>query len=92
MTISVKDAFFVAIQCARDLSNSNKTKRISGLQNLAKELDVSVSAIQGVRYGKRHIPARWCPILERITKHKVLCEDLRPDIDWKIVSLRSQGK
>jgi len=91
MTLSVKDALSLAVKCARDMSKS-KAKRISGLQILAKELDVSVDAIQGVRAGKRPIPARWCPIVEKVTKHQVLCEDLRPDIDWKVISTRGRRK
>ncbi|NPI99188.1 transcriptional regulator, partial [Escherichia coli] len=30
----------------------------------------------------RQLPAERCPAIERATRGEVLCEELRPDIDW----------
>lgn len=30
-------------------------------------------------------PAEYCPAIERATGGQVLCEDLRPDVDWAVL-------
>ena len=40
--------------------------------------------------GKRRVPAERCPEIERITEGKVTCEELRPDVNWKV--LRNSSK
>lgn len=50
---------------------------------LAKELNVSRQAINNWRITK--VPSDRCPSIERITKGKVLCEKLRPDVDWTVL-------
>lgn len=42
------------------------------------------------RKGKaRKVPAEHCPVIERLTKGKVKCEQLRPDVAWNV--LREQA-
>lgn len=38
----------------------------------------------------RRVPAEHCPEIERATGGKVLCEELRPDVNWSYV--RNNGK
>lgn len=40
--------------------------------------------------GKRRVPAERCPEIEKFTEGKVTCEELRPDVDWKV--LRNSSK
>lgn len=40
--------------------------------------------------GKRRVPAERCPEIEKFTEGKVTCEELRPDVNWKI--LRNSSK
>lgn len=36
------------------------------------------------------VPAERCPDIEKLTKGKVTCEELRPDVNWSV--LRNSGK
>lgn len=40
--------------------------------------------------GKRRVPAERCPEIEKFTEGKVTCEELRPDVNWKV--LRNSSK
>ncbi len=46
------------------------------------------AAVLGVRYQnvqawfKNRVPAQYCPLIERAVHGRVLCEELRPDIEW----------
>lgn len=48
---------------------------------LAKAIGVSQQAICNWR-SRGNIPAEYCPSIERATCGAVVCEDLRPDVDW----------
>lgn len=40
------------------------------------------------RNPRAQVPAEYCPDIERITRERgspVLCEHLRPDVDWPVV-------
>lgn len=56
-------------------------------QKTAGVLGVTVGAVNHVVAGRRKVPARWCPIIERETCRRFLCEKLRPDIDWTYLRL-----
>ena len=54
---------------------------IGGASALAKKIGVSPQSVSNwLRRGR--VPVRFCPIVERATKRAVLCEELRPDVDW----------
>lgn len=38
-----------------------------------------------------NVPAESCPEIEKATKGAVLCEDLRPDVDWAYLRGRQVG-
>ena len=59
---------------------------------LADALGVTRNAILGVKYGYRKCPVRWCPIIEALTKHKIKCETLRPDIAWEVLVQRPRNE
>lgn len=43
----------------------------------------------------RQVPAEHCPSIERATREHgdpVLCEQLRPDVDWKVLRRNSEKK
>lgn len=48
---------------------------------LARLLGVTKGAVWQWEHATR-VPAEHCPVIERITKGAVRCEDLRPDVDW----------
>ncbi|MGC3963861.1 MAG: helix-turn-helix domain-containing protein [Rhodocyclaceae bacterium] len=52
---------------------------------MAKMLGVSRSALGQWKQPDRQVPAKYCPLIERLTAGFVSCEDLRPDIDWGYV-------
>lgn len=54
---------------------------------LAHELGVTKAAVAQWKLEGRKVPAKHCPVIERITDGKVRCEDLRPDIDWAYLRL-----
>lgn len=49
---------------------------------LAALIGVSVPTVNQWVHGKRSVPAKRCPGIERATGGAVRCEDLRPDVDW----------
>lgn len=64
-----------------------------------KHLDgpVKAAALLGVPGGRYQtvqqwtingVPAEWCPVIERVTRRKFRCEDLRPDVEWEVVRNR----
>lgn len=63
---------------------SNNTSAPDNI-SLAGCLGVTKNAVIGVKYGFRKIPVRWCPIIEKVTHHRIKCELLRPDIDWSVL-------
>lgn len=47
-----------------------------------KRIGMSPSLLWQIAEGKRPIPERYCPVIERETNRKVSCEEMRPEIDW----------
>lgn len=58
---------------------------VGSLASLADRLDVSRGAVWQWLDPERKVPFEHCIEIERITRElgdPVLCEELRPDIDW----------
>ena len=70
------------IQLARDL--------VGGTKALADALSVQPPTVSEWVTGRRPVPPLRCPAIQRATKGKVTCEDLRPDVDWAY--LRNSAK
>lgn len=56
--------------------------QIGTMQALALHLGVTKGAVFQWKLEGRRIPAEHCPVIERLTKGSVRCEELRPDVDW----------
>lgn len=57
--------------------------RIVGSQRaLATALGVTKGAVWQWKESDRQVPAEHCPVIERLTRGEVRCEELRPDVDW----------
>ncbi|WP_214510533.1 transcriptional regulator [Pseudomonas brassicacearum] len=61
------------------------------LDSLAKRCDTSVGQLRQVALGFRRANPALAIKLERETKRAVICEDLRPDIDWAYLRNSSIG-
>ena len=66
---------------------SQKLKELNQSE-IARQLGVKPQAVQ--QWFKRKTPIMRCPEIERITDGKVTCEELRPDVNWKV--LRNSSK
>ncbi|MFD2754268.1 helix-turn-helix domain-containing protein [Comamonas terrae] len=55
---------------------------LGGQLALAKALKVTPPAVHQWLTGARPVPAERCPSIERLTSGAVLCEQLRPDVEW----------
>ncbi|MBN1080349.1 helix-turn-helix domain-containing protein [Pseudomonas sp. 1079] len=55
------------------------------LESLAKRCDTSVGQLRQVALGFRRANPALAINIERESKGAVICEDLRPDIDWAYV-------
>ncbi|HDL1296813.1 TPA: helix-turn-helix domain-containing protein [Mannheimia haemolytica] len=60
------------------------------ISRLAKAIDVAIPIVSFWVNGKRQVPAKRCPEIEKFTEGKVTCEELRSDVDWAV--LRNSGK
>ena len=56
---------------------------------LASALGVTKAAVNQWKDVGRRVPAEHCPAIERLTKGKVRCEDLRPDVEWDVLRLQA---
>lgn len=65
---------------------------LGGVARLAAHLGVSPSAVSQWVHGRRPLPARHCPAIERLTGGQIRCEDLRPDVDWAYLRGTQPGK
>ncbi len=52
---------------------------------LGDALNVSRAAVNQWKLPGRQVPRAHCLQIERITNGKVRCEDLRADVNWKVV-------
>jgi DNA-binding transcriptional regulator YdaS (Cro superfamily) len=41
-------------------------------------------------FTRENIPAEHCPTIERVTRGLVKCEQLRPDVEWAVISKRQK--
>ena len=71
------------------LSECLKTMDKEGLEAFAKRCGTSVGQLKQVAYGNRRASAGLAVCLDRETGGVILCEALRPDIDWAYLR---QGK
>ncbi|MOA64862.1 hypothetical protein D3C78_1910520 [compost metagenome] len=62
-----------------------KTLDKTGLEHLAARCGTSVGQLKQVSYGHRRASAGLAVCIDRETKGKVTCEELRSDIDWGYV-------
>lgn len=51
----------------------------------AEILNCSPAFVGHVVHGRRPIPVRWAPIIERASGGKFKCEELIPDFPWGVV-------
>ena len=58
---------------------------VGSQRELARRLNVTASAVSQCLSGRCKIPVAWCPQIEQITGRRVLCEQLRPDIQWGVL-------
>lgn len=49
---------------------------------LGRAIKMSPSMVNQMLRGKRPIPAEKCILIEKATGGRVLCEELRKDVDW----------
>jgi DNA-binding transcriptional regulator YdaS (Cro superfamily) len=64
---------------------------VGGTNNLARLLEVTPQAVSQVKSGRGRVPDVWCPKIERVTRERgrtVVCELLRPDVDWGYLRLQ----
>lgn len=57
---------------------------------LARALGIKPPTVHQWLSGKRPVPAERCPSIERLTGGAVLCEQLRPDVEWGFLRKSSQ--
>lgn len=58
---------------------------VGSQEKLAAQLGIKQPTVSQWLRGDRPIPAERCPAIERATSGAVLCEDLRPDIEWHVL-------
>jgi DNA-binding transcriptional regulator YdaS (Cro superfamily) len=67
-----------------------RAAKIVGSQTaLATELGVTKAAVGQWKEDGRRVPAEHCPLIEELTAGAVRCEELRPDVAWRV--LRGQA-
>lgn len=55
---------------------------------MASALGVKQPTVSEWLRGDRRVPAERCPAIERATRERgqpVMCEELRPDVDWGVL-------
>lgn len=59
---------------------------LGGPVSAARKLQVKGGRHQTVQSWLRtRVPAEYCPRIERETDRRVLCEQLRPDVEWGVL-------
>lgn len=65
-----------------DIETKDVIKRAGGAQKVAESLGIHRQSVYGwIRSGR--IPAERCPDIERLSGGLVLCEQMRPDVNWR---------
>ncbi|MGL5949113.1 MAG: helix-turn-helix domain-containing protein [Aeromonas sp.] len=58
-------------------------KKVGGsIAKLARKMGLSQPSIHEWASGKYPLPMNRCIELEKITNGEVMCEEMRPDVDW----------
>lgn len=60
-------------------------KRLAVVLSANREKPVTNQAIWNWVHRGDRVPAEYCPTIEKETGQQVLCEHLRPDVDWAYV-------
>lgn len=64
-------------------------RTLGGPTKAAKRLGIGARKAQTIQAWLRtRVPAEWCPLLEEATREvgvPHLCEDLRPDVAWRVL-------
>lgn len=68
-----------------DLKTFIKSMNASELDEFAKRCNTSAGQIKQVAGGFRRAGESLAINIERESKGRVLCEDLRPDVDWEYI-------
>jgi DNA-binding transcriptional regulator YdaS (Cro superfamily) len=61
----------------------------SSATQFAQVIDLSPQMVSFMRKGERQVPAEKCPLIERVTKYRVRCEELRPDVAWDVLRMQA---
>lgn len=56
---------------------------------LARALGIKPPTVNQWCLGVRPVPAEKCPEIELATDRRVLCEELRPDVNWGVLTSRA---
>lgn len=59
---------------------------------LARSLGITKAAVHQWKHPSRRVPIAHCTAIERLTDGAVLCEELRPDVDWTVLLKRSKKR
>lgn len=62
----------------RFMNTIKQVIKMVGAQEIAEACDVSVQAVY--KWARKQVPAERCPSIEQLTKGKIRCADLRPDV------------
>ena len=60
------------------------------MSNLARRLGVTKGAVFQWSMPGRRVPAEHCPCIEMLTNGAVMCEELRPDMEWGVLRSKAQ--
>jgi DNA-binding transcriptional regulator YdaS (Cro superfamily) len=63
---------------------------VGGQSRLAFLLNIRPPTVNQWVHLVKQIPAERCPEIEKLVNSKVICEELRPDVDWAY--LRNSGE
>lgn len=67
------------------LAIKKSCEMLGGRARLANRLGVTRQAVSQWCRGVDPVPLRRCIEIEGLTKGRVTCEELRPDIDWHVL-------
>lgn len=67
-------------------------KLLGGPTKTARAFAVHPQTVVFWRLGSSKFPAEHCPTAEDLSDGEILCEDLRPDIQWRVLVRRGKRK
>lgn len=71
---------------------SKATELLGGPSKFARLLGVSSQTIVFWRKNRHPVPPEQCLVIEDLTDGQILCEDLRPDVQWRVILRRAKRK